>query len=165
MLLWDVVLVVMADTGVVAVGATEAAASKTKLVGEGVTVANGLDVAVLLVVVAVVSLVVAWVADGLLWSLQSIKVVGIGEDTDENALASADTDGLAVTMVEKGLIVFIFGGRSWWCEGRIGCVDTRVWSRLIHVLLRNDEKNELKVSSRWPPRLELATNSTGLDQL
>ena len=120
MLLWDVVLVVMADTGVVAVGATEAAASKTKLVGEGVTVANDLNVSVLLLV-AVVSLVVAWVADGLLSSLESIKVVGIGEDTEENALASADTDGLAVTMVEKGLIVFIFGGRSWWCEGRIGC--------------------------------------------
>ena len=62
---WDVmVVVVMADTGVAA-GAIEAAASTTKLVGEGVTVANDSDVAVLIVAVSLVALV----ADGL-WSLE-----------------------------------------------------------------------------------------------
>ena len=62
---WDVmVVVVVADTGVAA-GAIEAAASTTKLVGEGVTVANDLDVVVLIVAVSLVTLV----ADGL-WSLE-----------------------------------------------------------------------------------------------
>ena len=63
---WDVMVVVMADTGVAA-GAIEAAASLTKLVGEGVTVANDLDVAVLIVSVSLVTLV----ADGL-WSLERL---------------------------------------------------------------------------------------------
>ena len=61
---WDVMVVVMADTGVAA-GAIEAAASTTKLVGEGVTVANDLDVAVAIEAVSFVTLV----ADGL-WSLE-----------------------------------------------------------------------------------------------
>lgn len=106
---WDVMVVVMADTGVAA-GAIEAAALAllTKLVGEGVTVANDLDVAVLIVSVSLVTLV----ADGL-WSLERLGCaieVGIGEDTEENALASADKDALALTMVERGLIAFIFVG-------------------------------------------------------
>lgn len=104
---WDVMVVVMADTGVAA-GAIEAAALLTKLVGEGVTVANDLDVAVLIVSVSLVTLV----ADGL-WSLERLGCaieVGIGEDTEENALASADKDALALTMVERGLIAFIFVG-------------------------------------------------------
>ena len=104
---WDVMVVVMADTGVAA-GAIEAAASTTKLVGEGVTVANDLDVAVVIVAVSFVTLV----ADGL-WSLERLGCaieVGIGEDTEENALASTDTDALALTVVERGLIVFILVG-------------------------------------------------------
>ena len=61
---WDVMVVVVADTRVAA-GAIEAAASMTKLVGEGVTVANDLDVVVLIVAVSLVTSV----ADGL-WSLE-----------------------------------------------------------------------------------------------
>ena len=104
---WDVMVVVMADT-VVAAGAIEAVASMTKLVGEGVTVANDLDVAVAIEAVSFVTLV----ADGL-WSLERLGCaieVGIGEDTEENALASTDTDALALIVVDRGLIVFILVG-------------------------------------------------------
>ena len=94
---WDVLV----DTGA-AVGTAKAATSKLELLaGEGVTVTSDLDVVVL--VVGDLSSLVTWVVVDGLWSLEyeSIKVVGIGEDTEENAMASADTDELAVTVVER----------------------------------------------------------------
>ena len=62
--------------------------------------------------------------------------VGFGEDTEENALASADTGALALTMVERGLIVFILMG-----VGGMNGLDTTilfgaVGLRLIRDVLR-----------------------------